>query len=203
MAAQAGPKASQPAALTRALAFRLLHGIDQACTPPPPPPPHARTHARTYAHTSKQHLPCLPCRRRTKRFEAHIWGHKQQVYLGSFDQGVQAARAHDIMALCNHGGVVYPGSHNALNFPPMLYAELLPFLGALSQASTLACACLPCACCPSLHPWRLPCLYCHRARLAGSNKGCELYSMFGCSINNAVQVLYAPCATVCPRSPPQ
>ena len=45
----------------------------------------------------------------------------------------QAARAHDIMALCNHGGAIYPGSHNALNFPPMLYAELLPFLGALSQ----------------------------------------------------------------------
>ncbi|GAB4815337.1 hypothetical protein N2152v2_002383 [Parachlorella kessleri] len=76
--------------------------------------------------------------KRTKRFEAHIWAHKQQVYLGSFDQGVQAARAHDIMALCNHGGVIYPGSHSALNFPPVLYAELLPFLGALSQSDVLA-----------------------------------------------------------------
>lgn len=37
------------------------------------------------------------------------------------------------MALTNHGGVIYPGSHSALNFTPMLYAELLPYLAHLSQ----------------------------------------------------------------------
>lgn len=79
------------------------------------------------------------------------------MYLGSFDLGVQAARAHDIMALCNHGGAIYPGAHNALNFPPMLYAELLPFLGALSQVSALlplpcsrACSLCPALCCGGL-----------------------------------------------------
>ncbi|KAF6259975.1 hypothetical protein COO60DRAFT_1625871 [Scenedesmus sp. NREL 46B-D3] len=42
--------------------------------------------------------------RRTKRWEAHIWDNKKQVYLGGFDNEVQAAKAHDIMAV-NHGAV--------------------------------------------------------------------------------------------------
>ena len=56
--------------------------------------------------------PCTRGRRRTQRFEAHIWIDKKQIYLGAYHSAVQAARGHDVMALrCK-------GEDAALNFAP-------------------------------------------------------------------------------------
>ena len=38
-------------------------------------------------------------RRRTKRWEAHIWADKKQVYLGGFVNEARAGAAHDVMAI--------------------------------------------------------------------------------------------------------
>ena len=37
--------------------------------------------------------------RRTKRWEAHIWADKKQVYLGGFADEACAGAAHDVMAI--------------------------------------------------------------------------------------------------------
>ncbi|CAK0780184.1 hypothetical protein CVIRNUC_004961 [Coccomyxa viridis] len=65
--------------------------------------------------------------RRTKRWEAHIWDDKKQVYLGGFDIEEHAGKAHDVMALKCRG----PGS--PLNFGLEEYEELLPMLPTLSK----------------------------------------------------------------------
>jgi len=43
--------------------------------------------------------PSAPRRRRTKRWEAHIWAEKKQVYLGGFTDESRAGAAHDVMAI--------------------------------------------------------------------------------------------------------
>ncbi|KAK9915253.1 hypothetical protein WJX75_006763 [Coccomyxa subellipsoidea] len=65
--------------------------------------------------------------RRTKRWEAHIWDDKKQVYLGGFDVEEHAGKAHDVMALkCR-------GPNSPLNFALEEYDELLPMLPSLSK----------------------------------------------------------------------
>ena len=55
--------------------------------------------------------------RRTRRYEAHIWHGKQQVYLGSFSDEPTAARAYDIIAIRLRG--------EAANFPRDLYESTM------------------------------------------------------------------------------
>ncbi|EIE26886.1 AP2-domain-containing protein, partial [Coccomyxa subellipsoidea C-169] len=65
--------------------------------------------------------------RRTKRWEAHIWDDKKQVYLGGFDVEEHAGKAHDVMALkCR-------GPNSPLNFAQEEYDELLPMLPSLTK----------------------------------------------------------------------
>ncbi|KAF8062943.1 hypothetical protein HT031_003782 [Scenedesmus sp. PABB004] len=47
--------------------------------------------------------PLSPHRSRRRRSQAHIWLNKKQVYLGGFVDEVQAAKAHDVMALKSRG----------------------------------------------------------------------------------------------------
>ncbi|KAK9826847.1 hypothetical protein WJX81_007439 [Elliptochloris bilobata] len=65
--------------------------------------------------------------RRTRRWEAHIWDNKKQVYLGGYDSEEHAGKAHDVMALKCRGGA------SPLNFAMGEYAELLPMLAKLSK----------------------------------------------------------------------
>ena len=67
--------------------------------------------------------------RRTKKWESHIWYNKKQLDLGGFKEAVDAAKAHDIMALKLRGSKAHT------NFEPNGYARLLPFLEALSMVS--------------------------------------------------------------------
>ncbi|KAG2484298.1 hypothetical protein HYH03_016844 [Edaphochlamys debaryana] len=60
--------------------------------------------------------------RRTKRWEAHIWEERRQVYLGGFEVEEHAAKAHDVMAIrCR-------GTDTVLNYAPDTYSELLGLL---------------------------------------------------------------------------
>jgi len=70
-------------------------------------------------------VPPLLLRRRTKKWESHIWYNKKQLYLGGFKEAVDAAKAHDIM------GLKLRGSKAHTNFEPNGYARLLPFLDKL------------------------------------------------------------------------
>ena len=72
-------------------------------------------------------FPFILCRR-TKRYEAHIWSDKKQIYLGSYSISHQAARAHDIVAL-----KVKPTTAD-LNFPLPDYSQVQTFLPSLSQS---------------------------------------------------------------------
>jgi hypothetical protein len=54
--------------------------------------------------------------------QAHIWDNKKQVYLGGFDNEVQAAKAHDIMA------VKCRGLKTIVNFKLGMYEDALPYI---------------------------------------------------------------------------
>jgi hypothetical protein len=64
--------------------------------------------------------------------QAHIWDTKKQVYLGGFDNEVDAAKAHDIMAIKTRG------VRTLVNFKLGVYEAVLPFLDKedLSRVST-------------------------------------------------------------------
>lgn len=65
--------------------------------------------------------------RRTKRWEAHIWDNKKQVYLGGFDIESQAAKAHDIMALkCR-------GPNTVMNFNLNIYEHVAEAVEKISR----------------------------------------------------------------------
>ncbi|KAL3137596.1 hypothetical protein ABBQ38_004877 [Trebouxia sp. C0009 RCD-2024] len=65
--------------------------------------------------------------KRTKKWEAHLWDERHQVYLGGFDCEEDAARAHDVMALkCR-------GKQSTTNYDRKDYEELLPQLEKLSK----------------------------------------------------------------------
>lgn len=63
--------------------------------------------------------------------QAHIWDAKKQVYLGGFDNEVQAAKAHDIMA------VKCRGVKTIVNFKLAVYEDALPWVtsGNLARVS--------------------------------------------------------------------
>lgn len=69
--------------------------------------------------------------RRTKKWESHIWYNKKQLYLGGFKEAVDAAKAHDIMALKLRGSKAHT------NFEPSGYSRLLPFLETLSMEQVI------------------------------------------------------------------
>jgi hypothetical protein len=54
---------------------------------------------KSKAHPSPSPLSLLQNKRRTGKWEAHVWHSKKQVYLGGFDWEEHAAKAHDIMTL--------------------------------------------------------------------------------------------------------
>jgi hypothetical protein len=61
--------------------------------------------------------------------QAHIWDSKKQVYLGGFDEEVQAAKAHDVMAIkCR-------GPKTIINLHVRLYAGLIPIFEKLTRVS--------------------------------------------------------------------
>ncbi|KAL0053246.1 hypothetical protein WJX82_003131 [Trebouxia sp. C0006] len=65
--------------------------------------------------------------RRTKKWEAHIWDDRHQVYLGGFNSEEDAARAHDVMAIkCR-------GAESITNNSPDDYSTLLPQLQKLTK----------------------------------------------------------------------
>eukprot|EP00891_Asterochloris_glomerata_P004296 jgi/Astpho2/4296/Aster-x1211 len=64
--------------------------------------------------------------RRTRRWEAHIWYLKKQVYLGGYDSRDQASRAHDIMALKTRG------TGCQLNFDEAVYSKLMSLLPSVT-----------------------------------------------------------------------
>ena len=67
--------------------------------------------------------------RRTKKWEAHIWDNRQQMYLGGYMTEQGAARAHDIMALkCR-------GVESTTNYDKNEYAGLANELDKWSKAS--------------------------------------------------------------------
>ncbi|KDD76490.1 hypothetical protein H632_c208p0 [Helicosporidium sp. ATCC 50920] len=72
--------------------------------------------------------------KRTRRFEAHIWHDKKQVYLGGFVNDVDAARSHDIMSLWCKGWHVA-----SLNYAAEVYSVLKPFASLLSVADVRSC----------------------------------------------------------------
>ncbi len=53
------------------------------------------------------------CRRRTQRYEAHIWQSKKQIYLGGFDSEVTAAKSHGESSSNaeSPGGALWPVGH--------------------------------------------------------------------------------------------
>lgn len=69
--------------------------------------------------------------RRTKKWESHIWYNKKQLYLGGFKEAVDAAKAHDIMALKLRGSKAHT------NFEPNGYMRLLRFLDSLSMEQVI------------------------------------------------------------------
>ncbi|DBA91594.1 TPA: AP-2 complex subunit beta [Trebouxia sp. C0004] len=65
--------------------------------------------------------------RRTRKWEAHIWDDRHQVYLGGFNSEDDAARAHDVMAIkCR-------GADSITNYSPDDYSTLLPQLQKLTK----------------------------------------------------------------------
>lgn len=60
--------------------------------------------------------------KRTQKYETHIWYNKKQIYIGSYADQVQAARAHDLVAL------KLKGTTTLLNFPLEDYAEIVPYI---------------------------------------------------------------------------
>lgn len=70
--------------------------------------------------------------KRTRRYEAHVWCNKQ-VYLGAYNSPVQAARAHDCMALKVKGA-----SQDHLNFPVDDYKHLLPHITSVTDAEMVS-----------------------------------------------------------------
>ncbi|RMZ57673.1 hypothetical protein APUTEX25_001873 [Auxenochlorella protothecoides] len=71
--------------------------------------------------------------KRTQRYEAHFWEQKKQVYLGSFQHEVHAAKCHDIMALRCKGLAC-----DALNFPAETYRCMFHLIEAMTQVGWLA-----------------------------------------------------------------
>jgi hypothetical protein len=65
--------------------------------------------------------------------QAHIWDNKKQVYLGGFDNEVQAAKAHDIMA------VKCRGVKTIVNFKLGVYEDALPYITS-HQLARVSCA---------------------------------------------------------------
>ncbi|KAL0029642.1 hypothetical protein WJX79_010174 [Trebouxia sp. C0005] len=78
-------------------------------------------HARSSAHRGvTQH-------RRTRKWEAHIWDDRHQIYLGGFNSEEDAARAHDVMAIkCR-------GADSITNYSPDDYSTFLPQLQKLTK----------------------------------------------------------------------
>lgn len=76
-------------------------------------------------------------RRRTQRYEAHIWSDKKQIYLGSYCDKAQAARAHDLMALKVKGQDTLD-----LNFSLNDYKNILMIMDTMAQVRVyIGCAC--------------------------------------------------------------
>ncbi|KAL6777634.1 hypothetical protein ACKKBG_A15030 [Auxenochlorella protothecoides x Auxenochlorella symbiontica] len=71
--------------------------------------------------------------KRTQRYEAHFWEQKKQVYLGSFQHEVHAAKCHDIMALRCKGLAC-----DALNFPAETYRCMFHLIEAMTQDDIVA-----------------------------------------------------------------
>lgn len=62
------------------------------------------------------------------RYEAHVWESKKQVYLGGFLREIDAALAHDLMALWSKGPGAAP-----INFPAQRYAPVTRFYDHVTQ----------------------------------------------------------------------
>ena len=73
---------------------------------------------------------CVDVYRRTKKWEAHIWSERKQMYLGGHATEEGAARAHDIMALkCR-------GAESTLNYARNDYTFLGDKFDSLSKVKT-------------------------------------------------------------------
>ncbi|KAK9815855.1 hypothetical protein WJX72_010809 [[Myrmecia] bisecta] len=83
--------------------------------------------ARRGPHGTSSRYRGVTSHRRTKRWEAHIWDDKKQVYLGGFDVEKHAGKAHDIMALKCRADV------SPTNYSQDEYVDLLPLLPRLSK----------------------------------------------------------------------
>lgn len=80
--------------------------------------------------TAVLHQTCANVYRRTKKWEAHIWSERKQMYLGGHATEEGAARAHDIMALkCR-------GTESTLNYARHDYTFLGDKFDSLSKVKT-------------------------------------------------------------------
>jgi hypothetical protein len=73
----------------------------------------------------------LPPRRRTRRWEAHIWENKKQLYLGGFAEELDAAKAHDVMSVWTRGWEAQ------MNLRPSYYKRLGPYVGAVPKVGII------------------------------------------------------------------
>jgi hypothetical protein len=96
--------------------------------------------------------PALPCpARRTRRWEAHIWENKKQLYLGGFEEETSAAKAHDVMSVWTRGWEAQ------MNLRPGYYRRLGQFVGVVPKVRLQVLE----GCCMA---WRLPSCCAHFTR---------------------------------------
>ena len=95
----------------------------------------AAAHPRAVVPRSGRAPACR--RRRTKRWEAHIWADKKQVYLGGFTDEARAGAAHDVMAIKCRGKRARPVTFSHEQVSALLPQDTL--YSACAEGMTTAC----------------------------------------------------------------
>lgn len=109
-------------------------------TPPPPPPSPAATNENETKLTLTGYRG-VARHRISGRYESHVWLDGRQLYLGTFDKEVEAARQHDRMLIhlkMSGGKSDKSTAPPQLNFPVADYADELHMLTSSTKEEILA-----------------------------------------------------------------